>query len=231
MNAIKGFTSLVLRREPSLTGRGKQNLEKVGQASDHLLAMINDLLDLSKIEAGRMELSEQNLAVEPLVERVRAVVTGMASERGIEIVTRGAQALPAVRADESKLRQILFNLLSNAVKFSNDGQVVELESRFRAAVESPLHVDSVEIAVIDHGIGIKDEERSLLFDEFRQAEGGAVRGGTGLGLAIVRRLAELQGGVVTFDSISGAGSTFRVVLPAAPHGRVEAQMAGDSRRS
>jgi len=216
LNAIIGFSEVLIARFRDRADLREQKfLQNIYESGQHLLNLINNILDLSKVEAGRMDLNEEDFAIEPVIEQVEAVVTDIASRRRIEIVTRRGEALPPVRADQSKLRQILFNLLSNAIKFSNDGQIVELETRFRPAAESPLRLDSVEIAIIDHGIGISAEEQKLLFQEFRQAEGGITRGGTGLGLALVRKLTELQQGVVTFDSIHGRGSTFRVVLPAA----------------
>lgn len=216
LNAILGFSEVLSARlDDRADARKRKFLQNINESGQHPLSLINDRLDLSKIEAGHMELHAEPLEVAPLIERIRALLAGMASRQEIEIVVTSSESLPPVSADESKLRQILFNLLSNAIKFSHADSRAEIEVTFLPAKRSPIRIDSIVIAVTDHGIGIKPEDRRMLFDEFHQADEGVARSGTGLGLSIVKKLTELHRGIVTVDSKPGVGSTLRVYLPAA----------------
>jgi signal transduction histidine kinase len=162
-----------------------------------------------------MELSLEQLELGAVVEGVCLLLQGVSDGRGIEIEVTLAPDLPRVRADAMRLKQILFNLVSNAIKFSPDGSQVTLTASCLPAAESPLGVDSIRVDVVDRGIGIASEDQPLVFQEFRQLDGGGDRRyeGTGLGLALVKRLLELHGGSVEVDSKPGEGSVFRAFLP------------------
>jgi signal transduction histidine kinase len=204
LNAIIGFSEVLHEQMfGDLNDRQREYLRDVLEAARHLLLLINDVLDLSKVEAGRMELALSSVSVS---ETLRAGVTmhaERASRAGLALdlsVDRGL----VVQADERKLRQVVFNLVSNAVKFTPRGGHVEVRAR---------RVDGVvEVAVADTGPGIPLEERELIFDEFRQA-GGTRGDGTGLGLPIARRFIELHGGRLWVEGAPGQGSTFRFTLP------------------
>ncbi len=207
MNAIIGFTRLVMRRSKDiLPPREQENLGKILISAEHLLALINDILDLSKIEAGRMEVHPADTQVEELVDTcLRTVEPTIKSER-LYLAKAIEADLPPLFTDPDKLRQILVNLLSNAVKFTPEGSVT---------VSARRQDGHLTIAVTDTGIGIPGDKIDLIFEEFRQVESSAVRsyGGTGLGLTISRRLARLLGGDVVVQSTVGVGSTFTVTIP------------------
>jgi len=223
LNSIIGFADLLAERAVGvLDARHRHFLDNISSAGRHLLGIINALLDLSKIESGMMQLEPEDVRVTALVEEIRAVMTGMAGRRGITIDIAVAPDLPRVRVDLQKTRQMLYNLLSNAVKFSPDGERVVVQARRVGGETSPLGVDSLELAVTDHGPGIAPADREAIFEEFRQLP-GSTAGGTGLGLSIVRKLAELHGGRVLVESELGAGSTFRLFLPITPGARRSAR--------
>ena len=206
LNAIIGFTRIVMRRsQEKLEPQQLENLEKILASGQHLLALINSILDLSKIEAGRVEVHAGEVALPAVLEHCVRTVEPLKTE-SVALVKEFDGALPSMYVDEEKLRQIVINLLSNAVKFTESGSV-----RLRAQASN----GSVAIAVSDTGIGIAPDKLELIFEEFEQADASATRlyGGTGLGLAIARRLARLMGGDVTAESVLGSGSTFRLTLP------------------
>ncbi len=207
MNAIIGFTRLVMRRSKDvLPARQHENLEKILISADQLLALINDVLDLSKIEAGRTEILGVNVELDAVVDECFHTVEPMASNKQLQLRKEVEDALPTVFTDKGKLEQILINLLSNAVKFTEEGTVTVTVQR---------RDSEVAIAVADTGIGIPEEALELIFEEFRQVDSTAGRqyGGTGLGLAISRRLTRLMGGNLKVESTVGVGSTFTVTLP------------------
>ena len=214
MNAIRGFTNLVLRRSGDvLPDRQKANLVKVTHASDHLLAMINDLLDLSKIEAGRMDVNVSSFDVSELVESCVSTVSPLVQE-GVDLRFEVADGVGEAQTDEARLRQMLINLTSNAIKFTDSGTV-----KVVAGVHGGREQGGEElvIRVTDTGKGIPADELSTIFDEYRQVKGqseGEASHGTGLGLSITRRFAELLGGSVEVASIVGEGSTFSIRIPA-----------------
>ena len=214
LNAIIGFSEILTTKlRERATAREMGFMQNVLESGRHLLNLINNLLDLSKIEEGKMEVHVDDVVVPELVDGVRDVLDAIASRRRIELKSQVDPDLPLQRIDGAKLKQILYNLVSNAIKFSPDGSKIEIGSRLLPREESVLGVDSVEMSVTDHGPGISPEDQALIFEEFRQTAAGARSEGTGLGLAIVRRLAEIQGGRVSVHSELGAGSTFRVLLP------------------
>jgi PAS domain S-box-containing protein len=207
MNAIIGFTRIVLRRSgDSLPNKQRENLDKVLTSANHLLALINDVLDLSKIEAGRMDLRTSDIALVPLATECVSIAESLAESRS-QRLTVDARGEPFAFADADKVREILLNLIGNAVKFTPDGG--------RVTVRCYADGGSACLAVDDTGMGIAAESLEDVFTEFWQSRGGTSRqsGGTGLGLAISRRLAEMMGGRVSVASELGQGSTFTLTLP------------------
>jgi adenylate cyclase len=207
LNAIIGFTRLVMRRaRDALPERQYDNLTKILLSAEHLLSLINAVLDLAKIEARRVEVRVAEFALPPLIEQCLRTVEPMA-KGGVRLQSEIAPGLPLMVTDGEKVRQILINLLSNAVKFTEAGEVT-----VRAAAQD----GNVVIAVADTGIGIPEDAQELVFEEFRQVDSSSTRqhGGTGLGLPISRHLARLLGGDITLESAPGKGSTFTLVLPA-----------------
>jgi nitrogen-specific signal transduction histidine kinase len=207
MNAIIGFTRLVMRRcKDILPARQYENLEKILVSADRLLALINDILDLSKIEAGRMDLHPVSFALEPLVDGCLHTIEPMVKDETLRLV-KGVEAdLPPLFTDQDRLQQILVNLLSNAVKFTEEGTIT-VTARHRDG--------HVAIAVGDTGIGIPGEALERIFEEFHQVDNSTTRqySGTGLGLSISRHFARLLGGDITVESAVRVGSTFTVTIP------------------
>ena len=217
MNAIIGFTSL-LSDDPSLrlSDRQRSSLERVGRNARDLLELINNVLDLSKIEARRMDVYSEPADARDLIERAIGVVEPLKAGRPLRLDLEVDGAMPPMRTDRTKLQQILINLLSNAVKFTQEGEV-KVSAR-------PAPEGRVRISVSDTGIGIDEADLPKIFEEFRQVgtHNRAARTGTGLGLAITRRLVELLGGEISVESVKGEGSVFTVELPSEIEGRVAA---------
>ena len=207
MNAIVGFSKIVLRKARDLLpGRQVDNLEKVLQSSEILMNLINDILDLSKIEAGRLEIQPESFSLRELVESSLSTVSPMV-KRGVETRADLAAEIDVVHSDPTRVRQSLINLLSNAAKFTEKGSIT-------ASLQS-VDSDQIELAVVDTGIGIAPESLEYIFDEFRQADGSTTRkyGGTGLGLSITQKLTQMLGGSIRVESEVGKGSSFIVTLP------------------
>jgi signal transduction histidine kinase len=204
MNAIIGYTRILLRRsKDSLEPRQFRNLENIRTSADNLLGLINDILDLSRIEAGRVVLSEENTDLRPLIEACVTSVAPLVAD-GVEL-KREIDDLSTQHLDPERLRRVLMNLLGNAVKFTDSGSIV-------VALESTPN--GFELSVTDTGIGIPPEDLPHVFDEFRQVDGIAkAQQGTGLGLSIARKSIELMGGTVEATSVIGQGSTFTISLP------------------
>jgi signal transduction histidine kinase/CheY-like chemotaxis protein len=207
MNSIIGFSEILSERlatriEPKHLGF----LNHIHTSGQHLLGVINDILDLSKIEAGKMEIYPEFFSAGPVIESVCSVMRGMARANA-KLVVDVQPDLPQIETDLAKFKQVLFNLLSNAVKFSPDGKPIRVSAK--------LLDGAVTVSVRDEGIGVAPEHHALIFEEFRQVDSSARRefGGTGLGLALVKKFVELQGGSVTVDSSLGSGSTFSFTLP------------------
>jgi len=173
----------------------------------HLLQLVNDVLDISKVEAGRMDLAYERTPIGSIVDVVRGVIAAVAAKKGIELEVDVGPNLPEVYIDPGRIKQVLYNLISNAIKFTPRGGVVRLIAR-----ASDRHII---VRVSDTGVGIAREDLPRLFREFEQLPqpGGARPEGTGLGLALTRRLVELHGGKVAVESELGKGSTFSVHLP------------------
>ena len=207
LNAIIGFTRIVMRRsQSSLEPKQYENLEKIHTSGQNLLALINAILDLSKVEAGRVEVRPAEIALAPVLDQCMRTVEPLVKADAVALVREFDAELPQMYVDEEKLRQIVINLLSNAAKFTSRGSI-----RVRARAAN----GSVDIAVADTGIGIPADKIDLIFEEFEQADASSTRvyGGTGLGLTIARRLARLMGGDIKAESMPGSGSTFTLTLP------------------
>jgi signal transduction histidine kinase/putative methionine-R-sulfoxide reductase with GAF domain len=208
LNAIIGFSEVLLEKMfGEINPKQQDYLSDIHSSGRHLLALINDILDLSKIEAGRMELEPSDFDVPTALQNAMTLVRERAQRHGIALSLQIDPAVRELRADERKFKQILVNLLSNAVKFTPDGGRVALRAR---PVESGL-----EISVSDTGIGIAPEDQEKVFEEFRQVGGDykTKQEGTGLGLALARRFVELHGGVIGVQSELGKGATFTFTIP------------------
>ena len=208
LNAIIGFSeALIDRLFGDLTDKQLEYQKDIHQSGKHLLSLINDILDLSKIEAGRMELELSSFHLPTAISNAITLIRERAMRHGIALGVQIDERLGELQADERKLKQVLLNLLSNAVKFTPDGGRVEVSAK--------LDTDKVEIAVKDTGVGISPEDQASLFEEFKQFGKDRSRKaeGTGLGLSLTKRLVELHGGQILVESMVGHGSTFRVMLP------------------
>jgi signal transduction histidine kinase len=207
LNAIIGFAEVLSERMfGDLNDKQAEYVHDIVDSGRHLLSLINDILDLSKVEAGRMELELSDVDLPELVENALTLVRERAAHRGIAVHRMLDARVGVVRADERKLKQVLLNLLSNATKFTAEGGRID--------VRAVLTGDDVELSVRDTGIGIAREEHEAVFEEFRQVGTGVVKQeGTGLGLALCRKFVELHGGRIWVESELGRGSTFRFTLP------------------
>ncbi|MFN3929516.1 MAG: ATP-binding protein, partial [Thermoflexus sp.] len=209
LNSIIGFSRVILKGiDGPLTEAQRQDLTAIYNAGQHLLGLINDILDLSKIEAGRMELHFAEVDMREIIRGVMSTAVGLTRDKPIELRQEVPEDLPPVWADAQRARQILLNLVSNAAKFTDQGFI---------AIRAWADESFVTISVQDTGIGIPKEKQEEIFQEFTQVESGTTRryGGTGLGLAIARRLVELMGGRIWVESEVGKGSTFFFTLPRA----------------
>jgi two-component system, sensor histidine kinase and response regulator len=231
LTIISGYVELLANSAAAHLTPDERECLEIAQCSTRTLAtLVDDLLDLARIEAGRLELDISAVDIAETVERVRRMVAAQAAAKGIGLEVVVDPALPPVAADANRLLQVLLNLVGNAIKFTERGRV--LCTVHRAA-------DGIEIEVIDTGVGITPEAIPRIFDEFRQADAGTTRkfGGSGLGLAIAKRLVEMHGGTIAVASVVDRGSTFTLWLPVAEpdrvgdENRVTAQPRGKRRRA
>ena len=209
LNCIIGFTEFLADEKPGpLNPKQKEYLTDVYNSSKHLLQLINDVLDLAKVEAGRIDLNLESFPLAKAIEEVCAVVKGIAQKKGVSVTSRVAPAAPNVTLDQQKFKQVCYNLMSNAVKFTDPGGSVEITALAREG-------EQFEVRVKDTGIGIRQEDLHRLFREFEQLDSGADRRfeGTGLGLALTKKLVESHGGSIGVESEYGSGSTFFALLP------------------
>jgi PAS domain S-box-containing protein len=206
LNAILGFSQL-LNRESSLSPKANEYIDIIGRAGEHLLNLINDILDVSKIEAGKIQLEPSDFDLYHLFKTLEDIFALKAQEKGLNLIITYTENVPEyIQADQGKLRQILINLLSNAIKFTNSGSVT-LEV-------CPISPDRLSFSVEDTGVGIADEELNLLFEPFQQTRSGQqTQEGTGLGLAICQQFVRLMGGELTVQSTPNIGSRFSFTLP------------------
>jgi PAS domain S-box-containing protein len=212
LNAILGYTSMLLKGiSGELSPAQRRNLERIDSNSQHLLSIINDILDITRIEAGKMPLTVSEFALSELIREVLAEVEPLIARTTLTVTTRGDDALPPLRSDRQKVKQIVINLLTNALKFTPQGWVTVTAACDAAG-------ERVAIAVADSGIGISPRDQAVVFEDFRQADDSPTRQytGAGLGLAICRRLATMLGGELSVQSALGEGSTFTLSLPHTP---------------
>ena len=213
LNAILGYTELILDNiygdVPEKIG---EVLERLGKNGRHLLGLINDVLDLSKIEAGQLNLSLNEYSMGEVVQTVFTSVEALAAEKKLELKVKVPQDLSIARGDEQRIAQVLLNLLGNAIKFTDEGEV---------RVEVTASDETFLVSVADTGPGLSEADQKRIFDEFHQADGSNTRekGGSGLGLSIAKKIVEMHGGRIWVESNVGKGSTFRFTLPV----RVERQ--------
>ena len=210
LHTVIGFSELLGEEtQGGLNAKQKRFVEHIHNDSLHLLDLINDILDLSKVESGRIELRLETFDLAPLIEDAVASIRSLAESRALEVRTSIAP-MPAIEADRVRVKQILTNLLSNAVKFTPSGGRID--------VEADIQDGLARISVTDNGVGIPDEEHEAIFDVFHQAGATTkgVREGTGLGLAITKRLVEEHGGTIKVSSEVGKGSRFTFTIPMAP---------------
>jgi signal transduction histidine kinase len=209
LNAIIGVSEM-LREDAEALNQDLEPLDRVLGAARHLLALINDILDLSKIEAGRMELHLDSFALAPLIDGVIKTMEPLAAKNGNQVAVHCDAAIRSMQADQMRLRQALLNIMSNANKFTDHGTLT-IDTRQQQEGSR----DWVTISVADTGIGMTTEQMGKLFQEFSQADASTTRkyGGTGLGLAISKRFCQMMGGDITVESEPGRGSTFTIRLP------------------
>jgi signal transduction histidine kinase len=207
LNAILGYTELVLDDiYGEVPGKIREVLERVQSNGRHLLGLINDVLDLSKIEAGQLALSVGEYSMKEVVQTMIAATEALVAEKNLTLATTIADDLPVGEGDERRITQVLLNLVGNAIKFTESGGI---------AIDAASSDGAFQIAVSDTGPGIAPEDQQVVFEEFRQLDSSSTRakGGTGLGLAISKRIVELHGGRIWVESEPGKGSTFRFTLP------------------
>ena len=207
LNAIIGFSEVLGQKMfGDLNAKQTEYVNDIVGSGRHLLALINDILDLAKVEAGRMVLDPAAFSLREALGSGLTMVRERASGHGIELSLDVADDVDVITADERKIRQVVFNLLSNAVKFTRDGGQV--------GISAARIGDEIQVSVRDSGIGIAPGDQSALFREFAQTDDGRrAAEGTGLGLALTKRLVELHGGRIWVESAVGSGSTFTFALP------------------
>jgi CheY-like chemotaxis protein len=229
LNAIIGYSELLLNGTyGQLSPKQVDRLSRVNNSGKHLLDLINDVLDLSKIEAGQMVLSLAPLSLPGLISDVITLITPQVESKGLTLHVNVSTDLPLISADQNRVKQILINLLGNAVKFTQRGSITLGAALITLVEGNPISVGPTPppqfnvpdgswllLSVGDTGIGIKPEDQRIIFEAFRQADGSTVREyeGTGLGLAITQKLVSLHNGFIWVESEIGAGSTFHILLP------------------
>jgi signal transduction histidine kinase len=207
LNAIIGFSEVLAEQMfGEVNAKQAEYLADILESGRHLLSLINDILDLSKIEAGRMELDLGDFSLPSAIENAVTLIRERAHRRGITVERAVDERVGRVRGDERKVKQVLLNLLTNALKFTPEGG--------RISVQASVRDGAAEVCVTDTGIGISPQDQATVFDEFRQVGTMAKKvEGTGLGLAISRKFIELHGGRIWVTSEVGVGSTFGFTLP------------------
>lgn len=215
LNSIIGFSRVIIKGiDGPITDLQKQDLEAIHHSGQHLLDMINNILDVSKIEAGKMEIHIEEVQLIDVIDSVMATTRGLVKEKPIQLINNTPEQLPVVNADRTRVRQILLNLLQNAVKFTDEGSIiVDIERVSDQESQAPF----LKVIVTDTGIGIAQEDQDKLFERFSQVDSSLTRkvGGTGLGLSITKHLVEMQGGEIQVASTVGEGSSFWFTLPIA----------------
>jgi signal transduction histidine kinase len=207
LNSILGFAEL-LKDVTSPDQKSSRYVQNIMTSGKNLLDLINDLLDLAKIEAGRMEVRSEPLSLNDLFEGLASILKPVTEAKGLILKATVSADVPILNTDAPKLQQVLYNFLANAIKFSPAGGVIDL----RAIMTDP---ERVHISVADRGPGIESDKQNLIFEKFRQIDGSVTRqhGGSGLGLAISKELTTLLEGTIGVDSKPGEGATFWITLP------------------
>jgi len=214
LNSIIGFSRVILKGiDGPVTDMQREDLNAIYSAGQHLLGLISDMLDISRIEAGKLDLTFGDVNLEEIINGVMTTAIGLVKDKPIELVTDIPEDLPVIRADSIRIRQVLLNLISNAAKFTEEGQIA-----VSARHISKGELDDIMVAVADTGIGIAPDNLEKLFEPFSQVDPSPTRksGGTGLGLSIARHLVELHGGRIWVESTVDEGSTFAFTLPLEP---------------
>ncbi len=216
LNSIIGFSRVILKGiDGPLTEMQEQDLSTIYNSGQHLLNLINDILDQAKIAAGKMDMQIDYFDLKPVIDGVRSIGIGLVKDKPIEITVHLEPGLPKAYGDEFRMRQVLLNLVSNAAKFTDEGSIT-----INAYRTGDLHsgVDMLAIDVVDTGMGIANKDLPLLFEAFRQVDSSLTKthGGTGLGLPIAKSLMEMQGGTILVESTVNVGSTFSIRIPSAP---------------
>jgi PAS domain S-box-containing protein len=209
LNAIIGYTHLMLEGvSGEVTNGQRDKLNRVDSNARHLLAIINDLLDITRIESGKMPIQVERVALQELIDEVMAEVEPLIAGTSLAVTRALAPRVPEIRTDRQKVKQIVLNLLSNALKFTPQGSI-------SISIDYDSGQEEIAVAVVDTGIGISEDNQRTIFEAFGQTDGSYAKrhGGTGLGLSICRRLATILGGRITLDSRLGTGSTFTLFLP------------------
>ena len=212
LNSIIGFADVLLQGiDGELNDIAMNDIQLIHNSGKHLLALINDILDLAKIESGKMELVRDAVDIKEVTNAVLATSGSLVKDKPVQIIVNVPEMLPPVYADKLRLNQILLNLVSNAAKFTHEGTIT-----IRAAIDNNKP-DTMIISVVDTGIGIPANKLNTIFERFRQADSGTTRkyGGTGLGLPICRQLVEMHGGTLNLRSEEGRGSEFYFSMPLA----------------
>ena len=207
LNAIIGYSEMLMEEaEDDELETYAEDLEKIHSSGEHLLTLINDILDLSKIEAGKMDLHIEEFEFEKHLTQIEATGKPLVEKNGNQFLLDNNVSIKKLRNDQTKLRQILFNMLSNAAKFTKKGAVTLRINTFE---------DNIKFAVTDTGIGMNDEQLGKIFDEFTQAKSSTSKdyGGTGLGLPISKKMTEMMGGIMEVESEEGKGTTFSITIP------------------
>jgi signal transduction histidine kinase len=222
LNAVIGFSQLLANKTyGELNERQLQYLTTILSGGRHLRRLVDDVLDLAKVDAGRLTLDLTSVTIDKELQEVVGVVQALASEKNITVSTDVKDDLPTISADRQRIQQVIYNLLSNAIKFTDSGGTVKITADMAVdgAANGASASGALRIMVADSGIGIKAEDHARIFEAFEQADSSLVReqGGTGLGLALARRLVELHGGTISVASegVKGRGSVFTVRLPIA----------------
>ncbi len=216
LNSIIGFSRVMLKGiDGELTEMQEQDLTTIYNSGQHLLVLINSILDQAKIAAGKLDMKFGYFEVKPLIEAVKSITLGLVKDKNINIYTEVSPHLPSVYADEFRTRQVLLNLISNAAKFTNEGSIF---IRAYPVIDTYTDRTMVQIDVEDTGIGIAEKDVPLLFEAFQQVDSSLTRtqGGTGLGLPIAKSLVEIQGGQMMVESQVNVGSVFSVTIPIEP---------------
>jgi signal transduction histidine kinase len=207
LNAILGYTELILDNiYGEVPDKARVTLERIQNNGRHLLGLINDVLDLSKIEAGQLSLSLTDYSIKDVVHNVYGAVESLATAKNLALKVELPTDLPPARGDERRLTQVLLNLVGNAIKFTDTGEV---------AIKTSNADGTLTVAVHDTGPGISEADQGKIFEEFQQADSSSTKqkGGTGLGLAIAKRIIEMHGGRLWVESELGHGSTFSFTVP------------------